>query len=263
MGSVNGRRRIDCDEGHRVLLKHAGLLDFDAVMSRSVESPIKEVAGRQTSVLALPDGRTVYLKRYFAIPWREAVRSRLSGARREWDALLALRRLEIPTARPLVCAEERRGGVVRRAYLATLGIEHDGTLEAWMKERGAADFRERRRLVRHVGALLRRMHDGGVNHRDFYLAHLLRVGPDVAVIDLNRADVRRRVGERWRVKDLAALCSSVAPSWAARTDFARLLRAYGTSDRRFVRAIVGRATSMRDRARRKAAAGVPNFHVNE
>ena len=72
----------------------------------------------------------------------------------------------------------------------------------------------RRDLLRSVADSVRRMHAGGVNHRDCYLCHYLtprdgkKFGKTVYVIDLHRAQLRRRVPRRYLVKDLAGLCFS-------------------------------------------------------
>ena len=68
----------------------------------------------------------------------------------------------------------------------------------------------KRALVRRVAEMARRMHRGGVNHRDFYICHFLlhlpvdTAAPKLSLIDLHRAQVRKQVPRRWRDKDLAA-----------------------------------------------------------
>jgi heptose I phosphotransferase len=78
------------------------------------------------------------------------------------------------------------------------------------------------------------MHQGGVNHRDFYLCHfLLHLDPPptpehfrLSLIDLHRAQLRARTPRRWRDKDLAALYFSVLDIGLTKRDLLRFLAAY-------------------------------------
>jgi heptose I phosphotransferase len=111
-----------------------------------------------------------------------------------------------------------------------------------------------------VARVARRLHEGGVNHRDFYICHFLmnvtggeaaytQREPELYLIDLHRAQLRDKVPYRWRVKDLAGLLFSVLDVGLTRTDIARFLRIYTgeplgqtlRSDRRLYRAVIARA----------------------
>ena len=88
------------------------------------------------------------------------------------------------------------------------------------------------------------MHTHGLNHRDCYFCHfhLDRSGvsgnPQSAirnpkstelrlyVIDLHRAQIRRRTPRRWLIKDLAGLYFSALGIGLTRTDRLRFIRAY-------------------------------------
>jgi hypothetical protein len=80
------------------------------------------------------------------------------------------------------------------------------------------------------------MHRGGMNHRDYYLCHLhilpeAQPWPKLFVIDLNRADRRKKVGQRWIVKDIAALNYSAPEAIFSRSDRLRFLKVYLGVDR--------------------------------
>jgi heptose I phosphotransferase len=81
------------------------------------------------------------------------------------------------------------------------------------------------------------MHTHGINHRDCYLCHFhldTSSGPDhlnpdklrLHVIDLHRAQIRRRTPRRWLIKDLAGLYFSAMGVGTTRTDRLRFIRAY-------------------------------------
>jgi len=272
--------RVEVEGEEQSFLEREGLACFADVMERSDCVAVKTVLPhRHVHSLELSDGRTVFIKRYFSIPWFQALRNLLSGggwsspARREWNALRVVNQLGIPTTTPLALGEESRGGLVRRAFVITWGVESDGSLETWMyRHLDGVPTREsvvaKRRFVERAAKFLRGMHEGGVNHRDFYLGHLLHRenGDGLWVVDFDRADVREHVPRRWRVKDVAALLASAAPRFVTRTDQLRFLRIYFGErriDRAFVRDVVFRALRVRGRSRRKAELGVPNFHVND
>lgn len=82
--------------------------------------------------------------------------------------------------------------------------------------------------MRAAGSLVRRLHDGGVVHRDLNLKNILIAGPEpgvsgdadsvrALVLDLDRASLRSRVGERARRRMLDRLWRS-ARKWEARTE---------------------------------------------
>jgi len=67
----------------------------------------------------------------------------------------------------------------------------------------------KKRILENLADITRRMHRAGINHRDYYLCHILMDNRErLYVIDLHRVNVRDKVGKRWMVKDLAAMLFS-------------------------------------------------------
>ncbi len=270
------RTRFIIDEEFRERLAEAGLLDFEAVMARQDFEAVKtKLAARHVHRMELGDGSLVYLKRYFSIPFLEALRDRLggrgydSGVSRERLALERLRELGIPAARVLAAAERSSLGLVRQGFLVTQALPVTRSLESLVAagEEGPEPV-VIRTVVAHLAALVRKMHEGGVNHRDLYLGHLM-IGdafPPVHVMDLNRADCRRIVPRRWRVKDLAALDVSTPDRLVGTRQRLRFLRLYLGESLREHRDLVGairrKAAVMRRHIERKIERGAPNFHLN-
>lgn len=248
-------------------LQAAGLLDLDALFTRADLVAVKaKLTDRQTLSVALPEGRVVFVKRYPKVkPPGLLRRSPFSSpAAREYEALRRLAELGVPTIHPLALLEERQGKRVTRAALLTLGLDAPQTLEQLVL--AGLSARRRQALARQLAQVTRRMHDGGVNHRDYYLVHL-RVGQSdrLFVTDLNRADLRREVPRRWVVKDLAALQFSAPAGVVTRTDRARFLGAYTGKPlracRSLVKAILRKAAAMRANTARKVARGEANYHL--
>lgn len=256
------------NQKYRQALESANLLDLEALFTRQDLSPVKEtLESRQTLRLETPHG-AFYIKRY---PKRVQSGSKLnlvsksftSLAMREWHVLNLLQDLDVPTMHTAACLESPT-----QAALITFGLDAPRTLEQIAQEEWATMPTKRRaNFTSNVGSILRRMHDGGVNHRDFYLVHL-RVSADdkVYVTDLNRADIRKFVGRRWRVKDLAALQFS-APTSISNTDRARCLKAYVNGGKlrkhkKLIVAVLKKANAMYAHTQKKVDSGEANYHLN-
>ncbi|MBX3461143.1 MAG: phosphotransferase [Planctomycetes bacterium] len=258
------------NEQLRPELEAAGLLSLDAIFTRRDLQVVKAaLTERQTYRTVSPVGTTLYIKRYvdpapepfwgglFAQPFDSPVQ-------REFAVLRRLYKLGVDAPVPAACFEERNAGRIVRAALITLGLPVHTNLEALARSPLAPARRQR--LARQLGRILRTMHDGGVNHRDFYLVHILvGDGDRLYVTDLNRADIRKRVTHRWRVKDVAALLHS-APAGVTAADKARFLRAYlgrkglrGARD--FINAVIRKAARMTAHTRKQVARQQPNYHV--
>ena len=192
-------------------------------------------------------GRDYFIKLHFPPSWREIAKNLVQlrlpviGARNEWRALERLRNAGVRTARP--CAYFDRGGWLgrRRSFIVLGAVENFIDLESFWREQGwqSIPFPARRAIIREVAETARRMHDAGVNHRDFYLCHFLldrrflegsRSEPVITLIDLHRARIARRLPRRWRAKDLGALYFSAMDCGLTRSDLFYFVRHYTGRD---------------------------------
>ena len=217
-----------------------------------------------------------YLKRVFRTPFLDAVKARYSSGEwhsrpgREWDALRRLQEIGVAAPEPVACAEEYRNGLVRRAYIILKEAPVSGSLEShFLSDSCEFDHQSIKLLIAQALISLKRMHDHGVNHRDFYLGHLfLSHRNEVWVLDLDRADVRDEMPIRWRIKDLAALHFSIPERLLSTRERLSILRHNYlenslSSERRLLEAIVKKAQTIRKHVERKVARRAPNFHVND
>lgn len=268
--------RLLVDPKLKAELEGDGLLDLDALMAREDLHVIKaRLESRQTYRLETSTGRTLYLKLYRKVE-PESRFARLfaqrydSPASREWHVLTRLHELGVPTMHPAACIEEVDGDRVKRAALLTVGLNAPISLQkVLLEEFGEYPQPARRQaLARELGRILKLMHDGGVNHRDFYMVHIRVGGGDkLYVTDLNRADIRKRVTRRWRVKDLAALLHSAPHSIVTATDKARFAKAYFgghlRDKRSLIEAVIRKAQRMTAHTKKRVAEGEANYHVVE
>ena len=156
------------------------------------------------------------------------------GAGNEWRALERLHALGVDTMRAVAFAERGSNPARQHSFIITEELAPTVSLEDycrdWRAVPPAPGFK--RTLIRRVAAMARRMHEGGVNHRDFYICHFLlhlpvdTNAPRLSLIDLHRAQIREKTPRRWRDKDLAALYFSALDIGLTRRDFLRFLKTY-------------------------------------
>ncbi len=200
---------------------------------------LRELEGRRTLRTEIA-GRGYFVKIHHGIGWGEIVKNLLSGrlpvlgAGNEWRALLRLKELDVDTMHPVAFGQRGSNPATQHSFIVTEELAPTISLEDfcrdWRAVPPAPTFK--RALIGKVAQMARRMHEGGVNHRDFYICHFLLhlpvdpLAPKLSLIDLHRAQVRSQVPRRWRDKDLAALYFSALDIGLTRRDFLRFLRSY-------------------------------------
>jgi heptose I phosphotransferase len=200
---------------------------------------LRALEGRRTLRTEIA-GRGYYAKIHRGIGWREILKNLLSGrlpvlgAGNEWRALERLTALGIDTMRAVAFGERGGNPARRQSFIVTEELAPTVSLEDycrdWRAVPPAPTFK--RALIRRVAEMARRMHGGGINHRDFYICHFLlhlpvdANAPRLSLIDLHRAQVREKTPRRWRDKDLAALYFSALDIGLTKRDFLRFLKTY-------------------------------------
>lgn len=215
----------------------AGLFERVAALEGEV---YRAVADRRTLRFEV-GGRAYFVKIHQGAGWGEIAKNLLTlrlpvvGARNEHDACRHLERAGV--AAPRVAAFGERGGnPARRFSFVVLDALEDRidleTLSADWAARPPTGL-EKRRLVMAVAAFVRDLHAAGVVHRDLYICHLLadraalsRAEVRLAVLDLHRAQIHRRIPVRWRRRDLAALLYSTLELPLSRRAWLRFVRVY-------------------------------------
>ena len=242
----------------------------------------RRTATRRTLRVVL--GRSAYFaKLHDGVGWGEIFKSLSSfkrpilGAANEYAACRHLAAHGVPAPAAVAFGRQGWNPATRRSLVLCEALADHSSLEDVVCGCRAPSLALRRRLLREVARLTRHLHGTGVNHRDYYLCHLFadlaklaRGEIALAVIDLHRAAIRRRVPRRWRRRDLAALLYSASaaaeaagPGWAlSRTDRLRFVREYAArrpaaairGERRFWNAVAARAARLQRRGRRDTAA---------
>lgn len=259
--------------GYARLLGPRGLDSYSALMAFAGDGPAREKRTRRIVRIVLPGeppgspAKTLYLKQHLRGTVREALGDLLGGrmprsaARREWEAIEALRAAGVKTMAPAALGERHRLPWLGGSFILTEGVE--GTrLEDYARGfRG--NFREKRCILSVLAGCARLMHGAGLTHRDFYLCHAFLLPPaaggGVALIDLQRVRRGRAGPTRRVVKDLAALNYSAPSPAVTRADRVRFLLAYlglrtlDAAGRRLARRVAGKTERIRRHDTKKKA----------
>jgi tRNA A-37 threonylcarbamoyl transferase component Bud32 len=195
--------------------------------------------------LACPAG--FYLKKEFAVTWRDRLRNAWDGfgwcatAVREGAMLQALR--EAGVGCPEVAALGEDG---RQAFVLTLAEPHMTELRSLLP---TLDRDSRNRLADALGRELAKMHDAGFDHPDLFAKHILagRFGAAFrfCILDWQRGCRRRLVPWRLRCRDLAVLDATLHEALASDRLRLRCLRAYCGATREGCSPLVRLARSIR------------------
>lgn len=220
---------------------------FDALMVLPgvVQRRVKE---RETLRVTI-GGREYFLKRHFGVSLREVAKNLsqlrwpVLGADTEARGIRRLQALGVPTVSLAGEGERGLNPLRRQSFILTEALPDTITLEELSLRWGQQPFRSRadmllkRALLVRIAGIARSLHENGVNHRDFYLCHfrleqgspgLHRPGEALLlhVMDLHRAQLRRRTPLRWRIKDIASLYFSALDAGLTRHDCLRFMRLY-------------------------------------
>ena len=204
----------------------------------------RQQEGRRTVRFSL-DGKHYFAKLHSGVGWKEILRNLLQfrlpvlGAQNEWQAIQRLEQLGIKTMR-LVGYGKRGWNPARlQSFVITEEIPNAISLEHLSIEcpEVLQNYSLKRNLITEVAKVARKLHNNGINHRDFYICHFL-LGSDsgahkpcdndvtLYLIDLHRAQIRRRTPGRWRVKDIAGLYFSSMGIGLTKRDILRFVRIY-------------------------------------
>ena len=212
----------------------------------------RKVAQRRTIKVSLGP-KNYFAKIHWGVGWVEIIKNLLQGrvpvlgAVNEWRAIKVLHEAGVPTMEAVLFCESGKNPAKKKSAILTKSLENRISLEDYESVNPVI----KRRLIEMVATITKRMHRAGVNHRDYYLCHLLldRGSTELHfnLIDLHRAQLRKKVPSRWLVKDLGGLLFSALEKGLSKRDLLRFIKTYSgdlatlRSDRSFWRKVIRRA----------------------
>jgi heptose I phosphotransferase len=221
----------------------------------------RDVPGRKTSQVTLL-GKQYFIKQHFGVGWREIFKNILSlkrpilGAMTEVRAIQKVASLGIATT-PLVAYGQRGCNPANlQSFVMTEDLGDILSLEDlcadWQNNSPDAKFK--RQLITAVAKLAKKIHENGVNHRDFYLCHLCLDRQDINkrdmtkinlyLIDLHRVLIHNQPSITANMKDIAALYFSSMGIGLTQRDYLRFKMHYQQQPKDFWRTVQARATKL-------------------
>ncbi|MDP2154050.1 MAG: lipopolysaccharide core heptose(I) kinase RfaP [Methylotenera sp.] len=213
---------------------------FSAMMNLSGKV-FRDVRGRKTMQLTLGE-KSYFIKQHFGVGWAEIIKNLLSfkkpilGAITEVNAIKKLDEIGIATTPLVAYGVSGCNPAIQQSFILTDDLGDIVSLEdlclSWQSS--PPDVKFKRRLIIAVAKLARKLHESGVNHRDFYLCHLcldaqlLKRGKiKLYLIDLHRMLIHRSASQQHSMKDIAALYFSSMDVALTPRDYLRFKHYYG------------------------------------
>lgn len=213
-------------------------VSFDEWLNWQGQS-FRDVAGRRTLRFEV-NGKGYFIKIHTGVGWKEIFKNLLFGrlpvlgADNERRAIACLKHLNVDTMHIAGFGCRGWNPATRQSFLITDELTDTISLEDlcrdWATRPPAIKFK--RALIHRVATIAKILHEHGVNHRDFYICHFLwdqhsaKNQPVLHLIDLHRAQLRRRTPKRWLVKDLGSLYFSAMDIGLTQRDVFRFIRIY-------------------------------------
>ncbi len=214
-------------------------VSFSWFMNRKGEV-FRDVDGRKT-LRFNEQGKSYFIKIHTGVGWKEILKNLVQlkkpvlGAENEFLAIRRLTDLDIDTMTLVAYASKGWNPAKIQSYVVTEELTNTISLEDYCSNWPEIPPRyvEKQILIRKVASIARKMHENGINHRDFYICHFLMNNKPVFsedihlfLIDLHRVQIREEVPQRWLIKDLAALYFSAMHIGLTRRDFYRFIKIY-------------------------------------
>lgn len=183
-------------------------------------------------------GQGFFVKIHRGVGWKEIFKnwfqfkSPVTGAGNEYRALEMLKKLQIPTMETAAFGERNFNPAGKESFLITRELTDVVSLEELALAKKITP-ELKCRLIRALAGSAGKMHRAGINHRDCYICHYLlkkaSAGdhlPQLHVIDLHRAQIRKHLPFRYQVKDVAGLFFSSLDVPLSQRDVWRFIRLY-------------------------------------
>ena len=238
------------DKEYRSALEQLGLTDHDAVFSFSggidLSKPnLADYRSRLRFQLRVNGNKSVnaYLKRYINPPLKVQLknwlnsRSRVALSFSDHDPARQLTEAGIGTYKTIAYGWQWAKFFEKRSFIITEEIPNAEALERKLPPCfdgpvSASNIKLRRDFVSSLADFIKKFHETGYRHRDFYLSHIFYSDSgQFYLIDLARAFKPLLLSERFRTKDIAQLYYSTGGRHFSRTDRLRFYLRYTGNDK--------------------------------
>lgn len=207
------------------LLPHSFFEDPMRFMGNGGGRIIGESRWRWRALLPLSNGRNLFLKMDRTKGWVEYLKYLLfpSKGRKEWFVAYQMKKRNLPVPGPLGWLERIHHGLVKESYYLSEAIESGVSLAERL------DLLKDEKVLLNLVKTIVRMHQSGLDHKDFHAGNLLWNGESFFLTDLHRAQVIKSLSLQQRLGSLAHLFHSLRPIWE-RKDQMKFMEAYFEGD---------------------------------
>lgn len=182
-------------------------------------------------------GKGYFAKVHHGIGWKEIIKDIIQfkmpilGAENEFKAIRHLEKAGVDTMSCAAYGKRGKNPAAQKSFLVTDELTDMVSLEDFSQDSSFAKIRLK--ILRTLALNLGKMHRSGLNHRDCYICHFL-LDPQAAlsgnirlhVIDLHRAQIRKKVPFRYQVKDVAGILFSSFDLMPSKREILRFIRIY-------------------------------------
>lgn len=193
------------------------------------------------------NGRNYFIKLHKGVGWKEIFKCLSQGKRpvlgagNEYRAIRLLESLGVPTmtcrAFATTCGWNP---AAQKSFIITDELQNKIPLEDFCRnwKQNPPPARLKHRIIAVLAETCAKMHFAGLNHRDCYICHFLLdsvlLEQDIislTVLDLHRAEIRKVIPRRMRVKDLAGIFFSSMDAGLTKRDALRFIAKYASFGR--------------------------------
>jgi len=186
---------------------------------------IGESKWRWAAIITLSNGKKIFLKRDKTKGWAESLRYLLfpSKGRKEWFIAYQMQKRNLPVPDPLGWLERVRRGMVRESYYLSKAIESGVSLTERL------DLLRDEKVLSSLAKTVIRVHQSGLDHKDFHAGNFLWDGESFFLTDLHRARILKSLSLKQKLWSLAHLFHSLRSIWE-KGDQVKFLKAYFDGD---------------------------------
>lgn len=191
------------------------------------------------------NGRSYFCKYHSGVGWVEIFKNLITlrlpiiSAGNEYRAIQRLQELGVATMTTIAFGQRGRNPARLESFIVTEELCNTVDLENycadWSEDKPT--YREKNNFITAISSISKTLHENGVCHRDYYLCHFLlhndfpgkkKSGrlPNLSLIDLHRALIKRQLNQRWKIKDLAGLYFSAMDIGLTQRDIYRFIQGY-------------------------------------
>lgn len=137
--------------------------------------------------------KSYFIKIHYGTTLKEVLKNLISfripvlGADREWKAIHRLYQLDVDTMKGIGFGQTGANPLTRKSFIITEDLAPTISLEDYCAdwEQTPPDFRIKRMLIKRLATMVRKMHRGGVNHRDCYICHFYFICRSMAMMKVS------------------------------------------------------------------------------